>query len=83
MDLASNVVPVSAVFQPDTESWIRAAYACAATKPAAWARLATIRDSLDGVPREVLDDALDRMADEPGVHLTAEADEDALTADDH
>jgi hypothetical protein len=78
--LAGNVVPVAAVFQPDVETWIRAAYARAATRPAAWVRVVTIRDSLDGIPREVLDDTLDRMVDRPDVRLMTEPD--VLTDDD-
>jgi hypothetical protein len=80
--LATNVVPVSAVFQPDVEAWIRAVYARSAATPAAWVRLVTVRDALHGVSRDMLDDALDRMVDQPDVHLRAETDEGLLTDDD-
>lgn len=73
---------LSTVFRPDVEAQVRAAYFRAARKPGAWVGLGAIRRRLEGVPRQEVDAALDRMIGTPGVHLISEANQKTLTEDD-
>jgi excisionase family DNA binding protein len=69
----------------DLESRIRAAYAeVTASRETwdGWIGLAELRPRLAGVPRDVLDAALDRMIERPDVRLQAELNQKALTDQD-
>lgn len=68
--------PLSEIFTLDVEQAIRTVYAQLADGPAAPVRLSALRARLDGVD---LDAELTRMADQPGVHLREEANQQLLT----
>lgn len=67
--------------RPDTVEQVRGAYARIAT-PGAWVGLKDLRAALPDVPRDLLDDALRALYPEHGVHIVAEDNLKALTADD-
>lgn len=70
-------------FQPDIENWIRAVYSeLTVRRPGSWVRLSVLRPWLENVPRDVVDAELDRMIEEPDVHLEAALDQRSLTDDD-
>ncbi|GAB3441026.1 hypothetical protein [Actinophytocola sediminis] len=70
-------------FQPDLENWIRAVYSeLTVRRPGSWVRLSALRPWLEDVPRDVVDAELDRMIEEPDVHLEAALDQASLTDDD-
>lgn len=83
--LARSGTKFDEFFKPDIESWIRAAYTELTVRrdPGSWVKLSGLRPWLDGVSRDVLDAELDRMIDQPDVHLMAELNQRSLTpADD-
>lgn len=65
----------------DTVELVRATYA-RIVPPGAWVGLAALRAALPGVPRDSLDDALRVLYPQRGVHIVAEDNLKALTADD-
>jgi len=67
---------------PDVESRIRAAYLAVAGQPGEWVGLADLRDALPGLDRSAVDDALRRLARQPGVRVIPVANTKALTARD-
>ncbi|WP_203590288.1 hypothetical protein [Streptomyces sp. SID13031] len=74
-----EVVPVE-----DLETRIRAAYKVLSSKSGStWVGLVTLRPALSDVPRDDLDAALQLLSRQPGVHVQAEANQQALTAADH
>ncbi|TWS19118.1 hypothetical protein FK529_11415 [Tsukamurella asaccharolytica] len=60
---------------------VRAAYRAVAA-PGAWLALRDLRAALPGVPRTVVDEGLRALYPEPGVHIVAEDNLKALTAED-
>lgn len=63
---------------------IRQAYTELAERPGAdWITLVVLRGRLSDVPRDELDAALETLALQPGVHVQAEANQQALTPADH
>ncbi|MBN6042288.1 hypothetical protein [Amycolatopsis sp. 195334CR] len=60
-------------FQADLENWIRAIYAELTVRrtPGSWVKLSALRPWLEHVPRDVVDAELDRMIEQPDVHLMA------------
>jgi hypothetical protein len=70
------------LFQPDAESWIRSVYdeLTVRRRKGQYVRLADVREWLD----EDVDLAaeLDRMVEQPDVHVKAELDQRKLTAQD-
>ncbi|WP_027341144.1 hypothetical protein [Hamadaea tsunoensis] len=82
--LARSGIKFEEFFQPDIENWIRAAYAELTVRrgPNSWIKLSVLRPWLEGVAREVVDAELDRMIEQPDVHLMAELNQKSLTAHD-
>lgn len=81
--LARSGTKFDEFFQPDVESWIRAAYTEAvARRRDKWLRLATLRPWLEGAPRDIVDVVLDRMAEASDVRLIAGPHEGLLKAED-
>lgn len=73
---------LSDVFHPDAERQIRRAYETAAREPGAQVRLSTLREHLEGLPRQAVDSALTRMMDAGTARLTAETNQKTLSPDD-
>lgn len=71
-------------FQPDIENWIRAVYAELTVRrgPGNWVKLSAVRPWLDGVSRHDVDAELDRMIEQPDVHLKIELIQRSLTDED-
>jgi hypothetical protein len=70
--------------QPDLETRIRSAYrTLSADSGLPWVGLVTLREELRDVPRDELDSALQQLSRQPGVHVQAEANQQALTDADH
>ncbi|MEU4192611.1 hypothetical protein AB0E69_11965 [Kribbella sp. NPDC026611] len=70
--------------EQDVESQIRAAYQkVSAASGLPWVGLAALRAELPHLPREEVDAALQKLSREPGVHVQAEANQQALTDADH
>ena len=69
--------------QPDgpPSAQVREAYRRIAA-PGAWVALRDLRAALPGVPRTVVDEGLRALYPEPGVHIVAEDNLKALTAED-
>jgi hypothetical protein len=67
------------LFKPDAELLIRKAYEDLADGPAAPVRISALREAVEGVSRHDLDAELIRMAEQPAVHLRAEANQQTLT----
>jgi hypothetical protein len=70
--------------EPDVESQIRSAYrklSDASGLP--WVGLATLRAELPSLSREDVDTALEQLSWQAGVHVQAEANQQALTPADH
>lgn len=65
----------------DPGDLVRAAYLHIAA-PGAWVTLKDLRAALPGMPRGTVDDALRALYPEPGVHIVAEDNLKALTAED-
>jgi hypothetical protein len=82
--LARSGTKFGEFFQPDLEEWIRAIYTELTVRraPGSWIKLSALRPWLEGVPRDVVDAALDRMIEQPDVHLMAELNQRSLTDDD-
>jgi hypothetical protein len=81
--LARSGIKFGDFFQPDLENWIRAVYSeLTVRRPGSWVRLSALRPWLEDVPSDVVDAELDRMIEEPDVHLEAALDQRSLTADD-
>lgn len=81
--LARSDTKFGEFFQPDLESWIRAAYVeLTVRRPAGWVKLSALRPWLVDVPRDVVDAELDRMIEAPDVQLIAEQNQKALTDED-
>ncbi len=82
--LGRLATPLAEIFpaQNDVEEEIRAAYVRLRPSAGSWVGLAALRTELAGVPREVLDDALERLASTDGVHVQAEPNQQALTTAD-
>jgi hypothetical protein len=81
--LARSGVKSSEFFRPDIEGWIRAAYAELTVRrgPRSWVKLSALRPWLGDTPRAAVDAALDRMIEQPDVHLMAELNRRILTDD--
>lgn len=70
--------------ESDVESRIRTAYSkLSAASGLPWVGLAALRGELPDVPREELDRALEQLSWQPGVHVQAEANQQALRQADH
>jgi hypothetical protein len=69
--------------EPALESRVRAAYQALAEKPGDWVGLADLRDHLGDADRSDVDDALRRLARQPGVHLIPVANLKGLTDREH
>lgn len=71
-------------FQPDVEGWIRAVYAelVVRRKPGSWIKLSALRPWLEDVADELVNGELDRMIEQPDIHLKAELNQKSLTAQD-
>lgn len=81
--LARSGTKFGDLFQPDLENWIRAVYSeLTVRRPGSWVRLSALRPWLEDVPRDAVDAELDRMIEEPDVHLEAALDQRSLTDDD-
>jgi len=77
---------LSDLFQPATpvETRIRTAYGALSSKSeSTWVGLAALRTELADVVRADLDAALQQLSRQPGIHVQAEANQQALTQDDH
>lgn len=74
-------VALSELFHPDLELRIRAAYRTLAAG-SGWVGLARLREHLEDVPRDELDQALLQLADQPEVSLQGETNQQALTESD-
>ncbi|GAA3560800.1 hypothetical protein GCM10022419_046800 [Nonomuraea rosea] len=83
--LARSSTEFGEFFKPDIESWIRSAYTELTVRrgPGSWIKLSALRPWLDDVPRDVVDEELDRMIQQPDVQLMAELNQRSLTAEDH
>lgn len=84
--LARSGTKISEFFQPDIESWIRAVYAELTVRrgPGSWVKLSKVRPWVkDDATRDVVDAVLDRMIEQPDVHLMAELNQRSLTKEDH
>jgi hypothetical protein len=83
--LARSGTKFSEFFKPDIENWIRSAYTelTVRREPGSWIKLSALRPWLEGVPRDVVDKELDRMIEQPDVHLMAELKQRSLTNEDH
>lgn len=83
--LASSGTKFDEFFVPDLDEWIRAVYTelTVRREPGSWVKLSAVRPWLEGVPRDGVDTALDRMIEQPDVHLMAELNQRSLTGDDH
>jgi hypothetical protein len=81
--LARSGTKFDEFFQPDIENWIRAAYAELTVRraPGSWIKLSALRPWLE-VSQDVVDAELDRMIEQPDVHLIAELNQISLTDDD-
>jgi hypothetical protein len=75
-------LPLQSVFLPDTEAQVRSAYALLARPAGSWVGLVALREKLAGARRADVDAALERLASQPGVHVQAEANQQALTDED-
>lgn len=77
------------LFQPaepvlDLEAQIRDSYrSLSSASGSTWVGLAALRSDLDGVSREDVDAALQSMSRQSGVHVQAEANQQALNDEDH
>lgn len=82
--LARSGTKFAEFFRPDIESWIRAAYTelTVRREPGSWIKLSALRPWLEEVSRDVVDAELDRMIEQPDVHLMAELHQSSLTDDD-
>jgi hypothetical protein len=82
--LARSGTKFGEFFRPDLESWIRAVYVelTVRREPGSWIKLSALRPWLDEVPRDVVDAELDRLIEQPDVHLMAELNQRALTDGD-
>lgn len=82
--LARSGTKFGGFFQPDIQNWIRAAYTelTVRREPGSWIRLSALRPWLEDVPRGVVDAELDRMIEQPDVHLMASLEQSSLTDDD-
>ena len=79
---------LSDLFQPaeddDLEAQIRSAYSqLSKDSESSWVAIAALRGELAGASRDDVDAALRNMSKLPGVHLQAEANQQALTEADH
>ncbi len=70
------------LFTPDLCHRVETTYRALAPRHGDPVPLRVLRERLDDVPAEQLDLALKVLADRPGVHLWAEADQKSLTDDD-
>ncbi|MFI5838272.1 hypothetical protein ACIA8K_00950 [Catenuloplanes sp. NPDC051500] len=66
----------------DLDGRIRDAYKSLMSEPGAWVSLARLRGRLTDVPRAELDEALERLSLQTGVHLVPESNQKALNADE-
>jgi hypothetical protein len=82
--LAHSGTKFGEFFQPDIETWIRAVYTelTVRRKPGTWIMLSAIRPWLEETPRDIVDAELDRMIEQPDIHLIAEPKPSSLTDDD-
>ncbi|TCC43615.1 hypothetical protein [Kribbella sindirgiensis] len=70
--------------EPDLETRIRSAYrTLSADSGLPWVGLVALRNELADVAREELDSALQQLSRQPGIHVQAEANQQALTDADH
>ncbi|WBQ05341.1 hypothetical protein [Kribbella sp. CA-293567] len=80
---------LSDLFQPaepvdDLETRVRTAYGVLSSKSgSSWVGLAALRAELTDVDRADLDAVLQQLSRQPGVHVQAEANQQALTGEDH
>jgi hypothetical protein len=80
---------LSELFQPaepdvDTETRIRSAYRkLSSASGSPWVGLAALRAELADVTREDVDAALQQLSRQPGIHVQAEANQQALIDADH
>jgi hypothetical protein len=83
--LARSGTKFGEFFKPDTEGWIRSTYTELTTRrpPGSWIKLTALRPWLEDVPRDVVDAELDRMIEQPDVHLMAELNQRSLSDADH
>lgn len=82
--LARSGTKFDAFFQPDIENWIRAVYTelTVRREPGSWIKLSVLRPWLEGVSWDAIDAELDRMIEQPDVHLMAELKQSSLTDND-
>jgi hypothetical protein len=74
---------LSDVFPPVLDTEIRAAYRRLSTESeSSWVGLAALREELADIARSDLDAALQKLSRQPGVHVQAEANQQALTETD-
>jgi hypothetical protein len=71
------------IFKADVRSQVEVTYANITKGSGESIRLAVLRERLNGVPKGDLDRALKLLARRPDVHIRAEADQKALTDEDH
>ena len=82
---ASNAAPAAATgpnAAATVDQRIRDAYSELPKGPAGYVGLADLRDQLSDLPRADVDAALNRMSNEPGVHLTPVANRRSITQRD-
>jgi hypothetical protein len=70
------------VFRPDVARQVETAYAELTRGSGTPVRLAVLRTTLSGLPRDDVDRALEQLARRPDVHVRAEADQKILTEED-
>lgn len=70
------------LFPPDLDHRIETTYRTLAPRPGDTVSLRALREHLDDVRADRLDQALTALADRPDVHLRAEADQKSLTDQD-
>jgi hypothetical protein len=82
--LARSGTKFGEFLKPDVEDWIRAAYTelTVRREPASWVKLSALRPWLEDLPRGVVDAELDRMIEQPDVHLMAELNQRTLSDED-
>jgi hypothetical protein len=82
--LARSGTKFGEFFKPDVEEWIRAAYTELTVRraPGGWVRLSALRAWLEDLSRGAVDAELDRMIEQPDIHLMAELNQRTLSDQD-
>jgi hypothetical protein len=86
-DAPGGTVPATPAVEeqgPDPAGRVRAAYARLSREPGeSWLALRVLRTDLADLSRDEVDNALQQLSREPGVHVQAEANQQSLTDEDH